>query len=444
MSAKKVSNLPIVAIVGRANVGKSSLFNRFVARRQAIVSDIPGTTRDSVYGRVGHNDHAFWVVDTAGLKNPEDDFEFTIQEQITQATDSADVLLVVIEAHVPLTQQDRQVAKLALVTKKPCILVVNKSDKAKSSDIDYRRLGITDIISTSAEHNTNIDDVLNAVTELIPRKKDVKSDGLSLSFVGRPNVGKSSLFNKLAAKQQAVVADVAGTTRDVNRIEIKYHGEPIKLLDTAGIRRPGKIGRSIEHFSVLRALAAIEESDVCCLVVDATEPATKLDQKIAGMVKEAGKGLVIVVSKWDLIDKDAYTHDQMAAKIANEFPFASWAPLIFTSSISGQNVSKLFDIANQIAARRIQQIPTPDLNSWLQKTTRRHPPAGLKNTHPKLKYMTQIDDDHPRFRIFGATLKHLHWSYKRYLDRELRELANFEGTPIVLEFSEKPTQEPKK
>lgn len=433
-----MSKLPIVAIVGRANVGKSSLFNRFVARRQAIVSNTPGTTRDAIYAKVEHGRHTFWAVDTAGLKNPEDDFEFTIQEQITQASDSADVLLVVIEAHTPLTHEDRQVAKLALKSGKECILVVNKSDKPNKNNTDYRRLGISSIIQTSAEHNTNVQELLDEIIGLVPAKKDTTpSTALSMSFVGRPNVGKSSLFNRLAAKQQAVVADVAGTTRDVNRIEIGFHGQTIQLLDTAGIRRPGKIGRDIEHFSVLRALSAIEESDVCCLVIDATEPATKLDQKIAGMVKDAGKGLIIIVSKWDLIDKDAFTHDQMAARISAEFPYVAWAPLIFTSSISGQNVSKLFDLGMTIRTRRSQELTTPDLNKWLKKITRKHPPAGLKNARPKLQYITQIKGDQPRFKVFGTSLKYLHWSYKRYMDRELRELAVFEGTPIVFEFTEK-------
>lgn len=439
-----MSKLPIVAIIGRANVGKSSLFNRFLARRQAIVSNQPGTTRDAVYARMEHGPRHFWIVDTAGLKSPDDEFEFTIQEQITQARDAADVLLVVIEAHTAISEDDRKVAKLALRSKKPCILVVNKSDKASADRLIHRKLGIQEHVYVSAEHNDNIDTLLDMICLHIPIKQTPPSSTLALSFVGRPNVGKSSLFNKLAAKQQAVVADVAGTTRDVNRLEMNFHQQTIQLLDTAGIRKPGKTGRGIEYFSVLRALAAIEESDVCCLVIDANEPATKLDLKIAGMVRDAHKGLIIVVSKWDTIDKNAFTHDQMAKKISSEMPFVAWAPLLFTSAVTGQNVSRLFEMATDIGERRTQSIPTSELNRWLTSATRRHPPAGLKNTHPKLRYMTQIEGDHPRFRVFGTQLHQLHWSYKRYLDREMRELRDFSGTAIAFEFSNKAPRESKR
>lgn len=432
-----MSKLPIVAIVGRANVGKSSLFNRIVASRDAIVADEPGTTRDSISRKVHHKSSHFWLVDTAGLKSPDDDFEFTIQEQITQAADSADILLVVVEAHVPFTEEDRRVAKLALKTQKPCFLVVNKMDKAaKGSDTDFRRLGITEIFQASATHNRGVEEILDKLTDTLPKRKDTEASALSISFIGRPNVGKSSLFNALAKKQQAVVADVAGTTRDVNKLEIRWHSKTVSILDTAGIRRSGKIGRGIERFSVIRALAAIEDSDVCCFVMDVNEYNTKLDQKIAGMISDAGKGLIVVVSKWDSIEKDAYTRDAIAPEISREFPFIYWAPLIFTSATEDQNVNKLFELAEQIRKNRKTEISTPILNKWLQKCVQHHPPAGLKNTRPKLQYITQIGTDGPRFRIFGKDTNYLHWSYKRYLEREIRSLANFEGTPIIFEFSD--------
>lgn len=437
-----MSKLPIIAIVGRANVGKSSIFNRLVSRRQAIVADEAGTTRDAITGKVHYKGVHFWVVDTAGLKSPDDDFEFTIQEQIIQAADSADILLVAIEAHTPLTEEDRKVAKLALKTGKPCYLLVNKTDKiAKGSDIDYRRLGITNIHMLSAAHNTGIDELLDELIENIPKRKDTGSAHLALSFVGRPNVGKSSLFNTLAKKQQAIVADVAGTTRDVNRVEIKWHSKLISLLDTAGIRRPGKIGTGIENFSVLRALSAIEESDVCCLVMDVNEHSTKLDQKIAGLVSDAGKGLIVVISKWDSIEKDAYTRDAIAPQITQEFPFIYWAPLIFTSATEDQNVTKLFELAETIKKNRKTELKTSQLNTWLQKCIQHHPPAGLKNTRPKLQYITQTGTEPPRFKIFGRDTKYLHWSYKRYLEREIRSLAEFEGTPVVFEFSDSKSPE---
>lgn len=431
-----MSKLPIVAIVGRANVGKSSIFNRFLARRQAIIADVPGTTRDSIHAKISHGGTNFWVVDTAGLKTADDDFELTIQEQITQATESADIIIVVVEREAGISDEDRRVARMALKSKKPVILAVNKADNPKHDDeSQFVRLGIKDIFFTSAAHNVGISDLLDHTASILPKRKDTSDPTkLRLSFIGRPNVGKSSLFNTLLAKQKAIVADVAGTTRDVNRQEVKYHSKTVELLDTAGIRRSGKIGKGIEYFSVLRALSAIEESDVCCLVMDGQELNTKLDQKIAGMIKDSGKGLIIIVSKWDLVDKDAYTRDQMAKEISREFPFISWAPLIFTSSETGQNVSKLFDIAFEITKQRSKEIKTNELNRWLSDVMGHHPPAGLKGKHPNLNYITQVEQRPPTFQIFGRDTKYLHWSYKRYMEKILREAYDFSGTPIEFVF----------
>jgi len=262
---------------------------------------------------------------------------------------------------------------------------------------------------------------------------------LRIALLGRPNVGKSQLFNTLAKKQQAIVADRAGTTRDVNRAVIKYQGREIELLDTAGIRRSGKIGRGIEHFSVIRSLAAIEEADICFLLMDVNELNVALDQKIAGMVKDAGKGLVLVVSKWDNAEgKDAYTRDALAPQIAENYEFVPWAPLIFTSAVTGQNVTKLFDLALEIDQARHTRLTTRELNKWLQQAIDAHPPAGLKNRAPKLNYMVQEDDNPtPAFKVFGSHTKFLHWSYKRYLERRLREAYGFAGTAVELWFIEK-------
>ena len=264
-------------------------------------------------------------------------------------------------------------------------------------------------------------------------------DRLRIALLGRPNVGKSQLFNSLGKKQQAIVADRAGTTRDINRSIIKYQDREIEIMDTAGIRRPGKIGVGIEHFSVIRTLAAIEQSDICFLLMDVNEIGAALDQKIAGMVKEAGKGLVLVVSKWDIADeKDAFTRDALAPQIAHHFDFVPWAPLIFTSAITGQNVTKLFDIAGDIDYARGTRVTTRELNKWLKQVTDLHPPAGLKSRAPKLNYMVQEDDNPiPAFKIFGSHTKFLHWSYKRYLERNLREAFGFAGTAVQLWFIEK-------
>ena len=437
----KSKKLPIVAIVGRANVGKSSLFNAILDRREAIVAREAGTTRDSVTAKAEYKDQHFWLVDTAGIKDPEDEFEFTIQEQITQAADSADVIWVMVEADVPITEEDRRVAKMALKTRKPVFLVINKVDKAKGRDLSqFDRLGIKPIIRTSTTQTRGIEQLLDTLVGVIPKATQQEDDDrLRIAILGRPNVGKSQLFNTLAKKQQAIVADRAGTTRDVNRAVIRYQGREIELLDTAGIRRSGKIGVGIERFSVIRALSAIEQADVVLLLMDVNELNVQLDQKIAGMIKDAGKGLILVVSKWDDVkDKDPFTRDILAPQIAANYDFVPWAPLIFTSSVTGQNVTKLFDLAQDIDKQRQKRIPTAELNKWLRQAVDTHPPAGLKNRAPKLNYMVQEHDNPtPAFKIFGSHTKFVHWSYRRYLDRRLREKYGYEGTPIQLWFIEK-------
>jgi GTP-binding protein len=429
--------LPTVAIIGQANVGKSSLFNRMVRAQQAIVAREAGTTRDNVIGRVEYEDHNFWLVDTAGLKDPNDTFEASIQEQIAEAADSADVILVVVDGSQYPSDKDKFVAKKALRSKKPTILLINKTDIKGCLDNDeFRRLGISKIIRTSAEHNRGIEAVLETITELIPAKSEyIPDDILRVALIGRPNVGKSFLFNSLAGKQQAIVANIAGTTRDVNRISVKYGDRTIEILDTAGMRQPGKQEMGVEKFSVLRTLNAIEQSDVCFLLMDANELNTQLDQRIGGIINDAAKGMAIVITKWDSVEgKDAYTRDEIAPRISGTFDFTPWAPLIFTSALTGQNVTKLFDLAVEIDNRRKQETKTRVLNDMLQTSVQRHPPAGLKNSHPKLRYIVQTDVNPPWFVIYGSNLKFLHWSYKRYLERQLRETYDYTGTPIKFSF----------
>lgn len=435
-----VKKLPIIAIVGRANVGKSSLFNAILHRREAIVANEPGTTRDSIMAKGQWQGREFWLVDTAGVKDAEDDFEFTIQEQIAQAADSADIIWVVIEADTVITEEDRRVAKLALKTRKPVFLVVNKKDKAPKAPLtNYQKLGIKPIIATSITQHFGVDTLLDELIQHIPQVTVQEApDRIRVALLGRPNVGKSQLFNTLAKKQQALVADRAGTTRDINRAVVRYQGKEIELLDTAGIRRNGKIEVGVERFSVIRSLSAIEQADVCLLLMDANELQVQLDQKIAGMIKEAGKGLVLVVSKWDSIEKDDFTFDVLTKRIQSDFEFVPWAPMIFTSSVTGQNVTKIFDIVLQIVETRKTVIKTTELNRWLRSTVAAHTPAGLKNRLPKLNYIVQEDDNpNPSFKVFGAHTKFLHWSYKRFMERTLREKYGFDGTPIKFWFIEK-------
>jgi GTP-binding protein len=440
-------SLPTVAIVGQANVGKSSLFNRLVGGQQAIVAREAGTTRDNVVGRGSYEDRNFWLVDTAGLKVAEDEFEATIQEQIQEATEASDVILVMVDGTQYPSDQDRNVAKKALKSKKPVILVVNKTDlkEALPSD-EFLRLGIKTIIRTSAEHNKGTSSLLQAVSEHIPPKADIPDDNvLRIALIGRPNVGKSNLFNTLAGKQQAIVANVAGTTRDVNRIRIRYQGRDVELLDTAGIRRSGKIEVGIEKFSVLRSLQAIEQADVCFLLMDVNELNVQLDQKLAGLIAEAGKGLVLVVSKWDsVIDKDAYTRDALAPQIVRNFAFVPWAPLIFTSAVTGQNVTKLFDLASDIDKRRHTELKTSEVNRVIQQCVNDHPPAGLRGSHPRIKYAVQTDVAAPWFVIFGRDLRYLHWSYKRYMEKALRREFDFAGTPIKFSYRDEKAEKEKR
>lgn len=433
-----MAKLPYVAIVGQTNVGKSSLFNRLYGSQEAIVAREAGTTRDNVVRKITEGSKSFWLVDTAGLKPAEDEFEASIQEQIVEATELADVILVVVDGTLYPSDEDRRIAKTALKSKKPVILVVNKTDLKGSLPADeFKRLGIKDIVLTSAEHNRGIEKLTHSISENLPTvtDDDLSDDTLKIALIGRPNVGKSSLFNTLAGKQQAIVANIAGTTRDVNRVSVKYKGETIELLDTAGVRRNGKQEQGIEKFSVLRTLAAIDESDICLLLMDVNELNAHLDQKLAGLIKEAGKGLVLVVSKWDAAEeKDEFTRDALAPRIVHEFAFVPWAPLIFTSAVTGQNVTKLFELALDIKKRREQHFKTVELNKILQECVAKHPPAGLKNTMPKLRYMVQTDQSPPWFVIFGGNLKLLHWSYKRFLEHQVREHYDLIGTPIMFSF----------
>lgn len=463
--------LPIVALIGQTNAGKSSLLNRFARQKIAIVAREEGTTRDSVSTKI---DDQFILIDTAGLKDPNDDFEASIQEQIADAIDSADLILFTVDSTKYFDHKDKDIAKKALKSQKPVFLVLNKADLKDSLPIeDFRALGIKPesifyVSATTGKGTAALKNAIESELRISSDNRDFRSgrtvpqvtteeeapsarndgpDGrrvrtepevdrlsdsiLKIAFIGRPNVGKSSLFNSLAKKQQAIVANLSGTTRDVNRTEIKYKGQTIELLDTAGLRRQGKREIGIEKFSALRTMAAIEESDICCLLIDSTEPHAKLDQTLAGQIVEAGKGIILVVTKTDLEHEDS---DYILNNLERDFNFIPYAPVIMTSSETGKNVTKIFEIAQKIQNNRHRELKTSDLNKLLTDAVNSHPPAGLKNTHPKLRYMVQTDTNPPWFVIHGSEIGLLHWSYKRYLERRLREVADFTGTPIFFSF----------
>lgn len=443
-----MKSLPIVALIGQTNAGKSSLLNRFARKNIAIVAREEGTTRDNVAAKI---DDSYLLIDTAGLKNPEDDFEAGIQNQIADAIDSASIILLTLDSTKYFNHHDKNIAKLALRSKKPIFLLLNKSDRGEALDVnEFRALGIPEdhIFRTSATTGQGITELKRSIIALLPARKEQNSSSpLKIALIGRPNVGKSSLFNSLAKKQQALVSSRQGTTRDINRVEIKYKGRTLEILDTAGLRKPGHRKVGIEKFSAIRTLAAIEEADICALLIDSTEPHSKLDQSLAGQIIEAGKGIIMIATKSDLLENSRPTNyfgdknvknrtsaDFLLDRLERDFDFLPYAPVIITSSKTGKNVSKLFDLALEIDEARHHEIKTSDLNRILRDAASNHPPAGLKNTHPKPKYIVQTDTCPPWFVIHGHNLGLLHWSYKRFLERKIREFYHYIGTPIMLSF----------
>lgn len=441
-----MKKLPIVALVGQTNAGKSSLLNRFARKNIAIVAREEGTTRDNVMARI---DQRFLLIDTAGLKDPNDDFEAGIQDQIADAIDSADLILLTLDSTKYPDDRDKQIAKNALRSKKPVLLLLNKSDLGEAlPNEEFLHLGIKpdQTFRLSATTGSGIKDLKQAIQSKLgvdksfatfsekyhdkDRYRRLANNDLKLALIGRPNVGKSSLFNSLGQKQQALVSSRQGTTRDVNRVEVRFRGRNLEILDTAGLRKPGKREVGIEKFSALRTLAAIEESDICALLVDATEPHSKLDQSLAGQIIDAGRGIIVVLTKADLVENT----DEILDQLERDFNFLPYAPVLITSSATGKNVTKLFELTLEIDQTRHQEIKTSELNKILGEAILEHPPAGLKNTRPKLKYIVQTDTCPPWFVVHGRELGLLHWSYKRFLERKIREKFPFVGTPIFFSY----------
>ena len=424
---KDMSKMPIVALIGQTNAGKSSILNRMARKNIAIVAREEGTTRDNVMATI---DDAFVLIDTAGLKDPLDDFEASIQDQIQDAIETADAILVTLDSSKYFDHRDAKIAKDALRSKKPVYLVLNKCDLGESLPItEFRALGIAPekTFYVSATTGKGINELKN----VLPKGKATQNDSsLKVALIGRPNVGKSSLFNTLGKKQQAVVSSRQGTTRDVNRVRVKYKGREIEILDTAGLRKPGKREVGIEKFSAIRTLAAIEEADVCCLLVDSTEPHSKLDQSLAGQIVEAGKGIIMVVTKTDLTDNT----DKILDDLEYDYNFLPYAPVVLTSSKTGENVTQIFELALEIDEARHTEIKTSELNKILTAAIVEHAPAGLKNTRPKPKYIVQTDTCPPWFVVHGHDLSLLHWSWKRYLERKVREKYPLIGTPIMFSY----------
>ncbi|MGQ9875427.1 MAG: ribosome biogenesis GTPase Der [Chloroflexus sp.] len=444
---------PIVAIVGRPNVGKSTFFNRLIGERRAIVEDLPGTTRDRLYGDTFWNGREFTVIDTAGVLFGGEDPNLSEAEiarrtraQAEHAIAEADAIIFIVDGRDGLTAADADVADVLRTTSKPVVLAVNKCDSQERmlDAVEFYALNLGEPIPMSAFHGLGTGDVLDRLTEYLPPKTFTQEEErhLRIAIVGRPNVGKSSLLNRLIGQERSVVSSIPGTTRDPIDTIITYHGEPITLIDTAGIRRAGKIERGIEKYSVLRTLRAIERCDVALLLIDATEGVTAQDTHIAGMVVEAKKGLILVVNKWDAIEKDAHTYYAFQDQVREAFKFVDYAPIVFVSALTGQRVSHLLDYAREVYVQRQKRVPTSELNNFLREVMLQQPPMAVKKgAHLRLYYAVQPQTEPPVFLFFANDGELVHWSYARYLENRLRERYGFQGTPIVIVFRSRERKE---
>ena len=431
---------PIVAIVGRPNVGKSTLFNRLVGAPVAITESIPGTTRDRLYGDTEWNRREFVVVDTAGLTPGADEgLARAIRENVELAMDQADVILFMVDAKGGLTADDTVIAEMLRRTAKPVILAANKADSARRrlAATEFYELGLGEPIPISSTQGLGTGDMLDALVAHLPvveEPEEERDAALRLAIVGRPNVGKSSLLNALLGFERVLVSEVPGTTRDTTDTLLEHEGQKIVLVDTAGIRRPGHIKGSIEKYSVMRAIRAISRADVALLVVDATEPLTAQDQHIAGYVREAGKGMIVVVNKWDLVEKTPTTMNEYTALAARELNFMPYVPVLFVSARTKQRVHKIVAEALRIEDERRKRIPTAQLNATVQAALREHPPLSSKGKLLKIKYVTQAATDPPTFVFFVNDPELVHFSYERFLENRLRAAFGFEGTAVRLVF----------
>ena len=435
---------PLVAIIGRPNVGKSTLFNRIIQERRAIVEDIAGTTRDRMYAEAEWNDRRFDIVDTGGLQAEQEiasssstEISEATQRQALFAVEEAELLLLLVDGEVGVTAGDHEVADLVRRSELPVILVVNKAESRHRQDaaVEFYELGLGEPQPVSALHGVGIGDLLDQVVDSLPPAsgdEGAEEDLPAIAIVGRPNVGKSALLNSILGDSRQIVSDVPGTTRDAVDTEITWAGQRLLMIDTAGIRRRGRIDRGIEKFSVLRSFRAIERCDVAVLVLDATEPFTAQDQHVAGYITEAKKGIVLVVNKWDLIEKNDKTMSEFIEKAQEAFEFMPWAPIVFTSALTGQRVDQIMELALSVMTERSKRISTGDLNRLLREVIIRHSPPTKPGKWLKFYYMTQASTDPPTFVFFCNAPQNVHFSYRRYLENTLRQHFGFTGTPIEI------------
>ena len=426
---------PVVAIVGRPNVGKSTLFNRIAGERISIVEDTPGVTRDRIYAEGEWLNYKFTMIDTGGLEPESEDFMLRrMYEQAQIAIDLADVIIFVTDVKTGVTDADFQVANILRKAKKPIVLAVNKMDDLRKYSMDvyeFYELGLGEPFGISAGQALGIGDLLDQTVSFFDDTQDTEEeDVIKVAVVGRPNAGKSSLINRILGEDRVIVSDVAGTTRDAIDTRYEKDGRKYVFIDTAGIRRKSKIKESIERYSIIRAVAAVERCDVCIILIDANEGVTDQDTKIAGIAHEAGKACIIAVNKWDTIEKDSNTINKFSKDIDIELKYMLYAPKIFISALTGQRVAKLFSLINTVYDSNSRRVQTGILNDVLAEATAMNQPPAEKGRQLKIYYMTQVSSKPPTFVIFVNNRELMHFSYRRYIENQLRTAFGFEGTPI--------------
>ena len=438
---------PLVAIVGRPNVGKSMLFNKLVGQRLSIVEDTPGVTRDRLYAEAEWRNRTFDLVDTGGIEPGTDSEILTFMRQQAEiAIQNATVIIFLCDIKTGLTASDHEVAKMLLKSGKPVVLAVNKMDQVGHTNPDiyeFYNLGLGDPIAVSAVHGHGTGDLLDACVQYFPPEdeEEEEDDAIKVAVIGKPNAGKSSLVNKILGEERVIVSNVAGTTRDAIDSRFTNDKGSFVFIDTAGMRKKSKIEEDIEKYSVLRATMAIDRADVCLIMIDATEGVTEQDTKVAGMAHEAGKASIIVVNKWDLVEKDDKTMTRMTEEIRRDLAYMTYAPILFISAKTGQRVDKLFDMIDYVANQAAFRVTTGMLNTVLADAQTRVQPPTDKGRRLKIYYMTQVGVKPPHFVVFCNDRRLFHFSYQRYLENCIRSTFRLEGTPIILSIREKGDKE---
>jgi len=433
---------PIVAIVGRPNVGKSTLFNRLAGERIAVVEDLPGTTRDRVYADITWGERELTLIDTGGFEpRPDSDLRQKVKHQAEVAIEEADVILFMVDVLDGVTIPDQEIAEALMRSRKPIVLAVNKADneQRRQQAFQFHELGIGEPMAISAHHDIGVSDLMDEVCTRLPPSEPAAEEPemLKIAIVGRPNVGKSMLLNAILGQERAIVSEIPGTTRDATDTVFNYGGESILFIDTAGIRRRGKIEVGIERYSVMRSLNAISRADIVLLVIESAEIMNEQDMHIAGYIHEALKGIVVVVNKWDLARELGVDKTQCASEIRQKVKFFPDAPIVFASAQFGKGIGQVLSAAKRVYQERQKRLPTPLLNEEVNRAIAAHPPPSLWGKQLRLSYVTQPDVDPPTFVFFVNDPRLLHFSYQRYLENSLRKAFGFKGTPLKLIFRRK-------